>query len=450
MRTFPDGFLWGAATSAYQIEGSPEADGKGESTWDRFAHLSGTILDGSTGDVACDHYRRWQEDVAVMADLGLKAYRFSVSWPRIQPTGRGPANSAGLDFYDRLVDGLLEAGIEPVVTLDHWDLPLALEDAGGWTERTTAAAFADYAAIVAGRLGDRVRRWITHNEPWVVAHRGYLDGTKPPGRTDGAAKVLASHHLLLSHGLAVPAIRAAVPDGEVGITLNLSPVVAASDDPADRDAERRFDGDLNRWYLDPLSGFGYPPDVVGDYSAAGWLPAGLDFVHDGDVETIEAPTDFLGVNYYERHIMRSIHAVEPVEVEIPADAEITEMGWEVYPLGLADILVRVYHDYRPSKIYVTENGCSYLDAPGPDGAIHDERRVRFLDGHLAAAGDAIDAGVPLGGYFVWSILDNYEWTFGYTQRFGIVWVDYDTQERVLKDSALWYRDVIARNGLPAA
>ena len=446
---FPDDFLWGAATSAYQIEGSPDADGKGVSTWDEFTHRGGTIIDGSNGDVACDHYRLWRDDVALMARLGLRAYRFSVSWPRIQPAGTGHVNQDGLDFYDRLVDELLGNGIEPMLTLDHWDLPLVLEESGGWPDRNTAEAFADYAAVVADRLGDRVTKWITHNEPWVVAKRGYLLGDKAPGRHDGEASVRASHHLLLSHGLAVAAIRSVAPTVEVGITLNLSPVVAASNDSGDLDAARRIDGDLNRWYLDPLYGEGYPADVIGDFVRAGWLPHGLDFIRETDLETIAVPTDFLGVNYYTREIAADPEASEPVAVVIPPGAEVTDMGWEVYPQGLTDLLSRVEGDYHPDRVYVTENGCSYFDGPGDDGKIHDARRVRFLHDHLKAAAAALSAGVPLAGYFAWSLLDNFEWALGYTQRFGLVWVDFDTQERLVKDSALWYRDVIAAGGVPA-
>jgi beta-glucosidase len=445
---FPDGFLWGAATAAYQIEGSPEADGKGPSTWDEFAHRGGTIVDGSTGDVACDHYRLWRDDVALMAGLGLQAYRFSVSWPRIQPTGTGHVNQAGLDFYDRLVDELLASGIEPMLTLNHWDLPLVLEEAGGWPQRNTAEAFADYAAVVADRLGDRVSKWVTHNEPWVVATRGYLLGDKAPGRHDGAAAVRASHHLLVGHGLAVGAIRSVATSAEVGITLNLSPVVAASSDSTDVDAARRIDGDLNRWYLDPLYGNGYPEDVIGDLARAGRLPHGFDFLRDGDLETISIPTDFLGVNYYTRQIATGPETPDEAADLIPPDAEITDMGWEVYPEGLTDILLRVAGDYHPARVYVTENGCSYFDGPGDDGRIHDSRRVRYLHDHLKAAAVAMAAGVPLAGYFVWSLLDNFEWALGYTQRFGVVWVDYETQERIPKDSALWYRDAIAAGGVP--
>ena len=444
---FPNGFVWGAATSAYQIEGSPEADGKGPSIWDTFTTVPGAIEDASSGGIACDHYRRWASDVDVMAELGLGAYRFSVSWPRVISDGIGAVNHAGLDFYDRLVDRLLERGIEPWATLYHWDLPQALDDRGGWPSRDTAYAFAEYATVVADRLGDRVKRWVTINEPWVVSKRGYLYGDKAPGHRDGKEAVLAAHHLLVAHGLAVQAIRRAWSDAYVGITLNLTPVVAASDHLADREAARRFDGDANRWFLDPLSGRGYPIDVLRDYDEAGWLDDERDLGGDADSVLISEPTDFLGVNYYERTIVGDPNRTEHATIAVPPDAQVTEMGWEVYPVGLADLLVDLANRYSPASIVVTENGCSYGDSPGNDGRIHDQRRIDYLRGHLAAAHEAIRGGVPLDGYFVWSLMDNFEWARGYRQRFGLVWVDFDTQARVPKDSALWYRRVVEANGL---
>lgn len=444
---FPDGFVWGVATSAYQIEGSPEADGKGASIWDTFTRRPGTIEDGTNGDVACDHYRRWESDVDLMADLGLGAYRFSVSWPRVLPDGTGVVNDAGLGFYDRLVDRLLERGIEPWVTLYHWDLPQVLQDRGGWPSRATAEAFAEYAGVVAERLGDRVRRWITLNEPWVIAQRGYLHGDKAPGHNDAVAAVDASHHLMVGHGLATERIRGASPGARIGITLNLTPVVAVSEHPDDREAARRFDGDVNRWFLDPLFGRGYPDDVLRDRADAGWLEGGAAIDSPSDHDLISNPQDFLGVNYYERTVVGHRPGDDrPVKV-IPPEAEVTEMGWEVYPQGLTDLLVGITRDYRPASIVITENGCSFGDGPGVDGHIHDERRIAFLTGHIEAANRSIQAGVPIDGYFVWSLMDNFEWARGYRQRFGLVWVDFETQQRIPKDSAEWYRGIVSANGL---
>jgi beta-glucosidase len=445
---FPPGFVWGTATSSYQIEGSPSADGKGPSIWDTFTRRPGAIEDATSGDVACDHYRLWQSDVDLMAELGLGAYRFSVSWPRVLPNGDGAANAAGLDFYDRLVDRLLERGIEPWVTLYHWDLPDALQDRGGWPARATARAFATYAGIVADRLGDRVGRWITINEPWVVAKRGHFHGDKAPGHHSGEEAVLASHHLLLGHGLAVRAIREVAPAAQIGITLNLTPTVPASTDAADIEAARRFDGDANRWFLDPVFGRGYPDDVLRDYADAGWLDRGVSLESPSDHDVIAARHDFLGVNYYERTIVRDQGDGVPAKV-VPANADLTDMGWEVYPRGLTDLLVDLNRRYQPESIVITENGCSFSDAPSDDGRVHDQRRISFLRGHLLAAHEAVGAGVPLDGYFAWSFMDNFEWARGYRQRFGLVWVDFETQARIPKDSAAWYRAVVSANGLVA-
>jgi beta-glucosidase len=450
--TFPKGFVWGAATSAYQIEGATRADGRGESIWDRFAATPSKIDDASNGDVACDHYHRWAEDVALMKRLGLHAYRFSVAWPRVYPEGRGALNGRGLDFYSRLVDALLAHGIEPFATLYHWDLPQALQDRGGWANRAVADAFVDYADAVTRKLGDRVRHWITHNEPWCSSMLGYQIGKHAPGIRDWRMALPASHHLLLSHGLAVPVIRRNARSAQVGITLNLTPSVPASPSPEDQDATRHFDGYFNRWFLDPVLRGAYPRDVVADYVERGYLDAGgMTFVRPGDLQAIAAPTDFLGVNYYNRTVVRSDRVPEeknlPRTVNLAPESEWTEMGWEVYPDGLFDILHRVHVDYGVSKIYVTENGASYSDAPDAAGRVADLRRLNFVRDHLRAGHRAIQAGVPLAGYFLWSLLDNYEWERGYTQRFGMTWVDYPTQRRIPKDSALWYRDVIERNAL---
>jgi beta-glucosidase len=451
---FPAGFLWGTATASYQIEGAVHEDGRGESIWDRFSHTPGTILDGSTGDVACDHYHRWREDIGLMKELGLRAYRFSIAWPRILPHGRGPVNQAGLDFYSRLVDGLLAAGITPFATLYHWDLPQTLQDAGGWPDRATAEAFVEYADVTSRALGDRVKHWITHNEPWCVSILSHQIGEHAPGWHDWPAALAAAHHVLLSHGWAVPVLRQNSPDAEVGITLNFTPATPASDSPSDVAAARWFDGFFNRWFADPIYRGAYPENMVAAYTAEGHLPAGGPaFVHSGDLKAIATPIDFLGVNYYTRGVIgnpgEAAAAPTPAQTEA-ANAEHTEMGWEVYPAGLRDLLVRLETDYHPGKLYVTENGASYSDGPGANGRVPDERRRRYLRDHFAAAKQAIDAGVPLAGYFVWSLMDNFEWAKGYTQRFGIVWVDYGTQQRTPKDSALWYAQVIAANGLDPA
>jgi beta-glucosidase len=450
MRQFPPDFLWGVATSSYQIEGATTADGRGESIWDRFCDTPGKIADGTDGSVACDHYRRWREDVELMRWLGIKAYRFSIAWPRVMPTGRGRVNLAGLDFYSRLVDGLLGAGIEPVVTLYHWDLPQALDDQGGWPARDTVSAFVEYADQVSRVLGDRVKRWITHNEPWCISVLGYATGEHAPGHKSWGEALATAHHLLVSHGQAVPVLRANVKDAEVGITLNLVPAQPASPSAADQDACRAFDGAFNRWYLDPLHGRGYPKDVIADHVAAGRLPSDtLGFVRPGDLETIATPTDFLGVNYYSRGIIRSDRIPESQNAPrtVHAEQERTDMDWEVYARGLTDLLVRLHEDYQPPRIYITENGAAYATGPDADGRVRDAKRVHYLRTHLEASLDAIQRGVPLGGYFAWSLLDNFEWAYGYQKRFGLVFVDYATQKRIPKDSAHLYRAVVARNGL---
>jgi beta-glucosidase len=444
---FPSDFVWGTATSSYQIEGAISADGRGESIWDRFCRRPGAILDGSNADVACDHYHRFRDDVAVMRDLGIRAYRFSIAWPRIFPRGRGQVSAAGLDFYSRLVDCLLENGITPFPTLYHWDLPQALQDEGGWAKRETAEAFVGYAEAVARRLGDRVSRWITHNEPWCISLLSHQLGKHAPGITDWPTALAVAHHVLLSHGWAVPVIRRECRGAEVGITLNFEPSVAASGSAADRNAARHDDGSFNRWFLDPVFGRRYPADMVADYAAAGHIPAsGVPAVRDGDFEAIAVPTDFLGVNYYTRKISRATIPEaqnDPPTVIGAPDSERTTMGWEVHEQTFYELLCRIHFDYRPKRIYVTENGSAWTDTVSPDGRVHDARRTAYLRGHLAAVGRAALAGAPMAGYFAWSLLDNFEWERGYTQRFGIVRVDYDTQKRTPKDSALYYRDVIA-------
>jgi beta-glucosidase len=446
---FPAGFLWGAATAAYQIEGAWDADGKGESIWDRFAHTPGRIKDGSTGDIACDHYHRWREDTALMQNLGLRAYRFSIAWPRILPEGRGQPNQRGLDFYSRLVDALLERDIVPFATLYHWDLPQALEDAGGWPARATAEAFCEYADLVSRRLGDRVKHWITLNEPRCFCALGYHLGIHAPGTEDARMALAAAHHALLAHGLALPVLRHNSPGAQVGITLDVSPAVPASPSAADMDAARRHDGMFNRWFLDPLYGRGYPADIVEAYLAEGSLPpSGLWFVRPGDMRVIAAPANFLGINYYSRTVTRSDRI--PEAQNLPpnvAPLPTTDHGWEIYPQGLYEMLARLHFAYRPARLYVTENGACYVDRPDSAGHVRDERRRAYLRDHFAAAHRAIAAGVPLAGYFVWSLFDNFEWAEGLSDRFGIVYVDFERLRRTPKASAQWFRDVIARNAV---
>lgn len=429
---FPRDFLWGTATASYQIEGAWNEDGKGESIWDRFSHTPGHIINGDTGDVAADHYHRWLEDIELLKWLGAPGYRFSIAWPRILPEGTGTVNTCGLDFYSRLVDGLLEAGLEPVVTLYHWDLPQALQDRGGWTSRKTSQAFADYAGVVTRSLGDRVRIWATLNEPHISAVLGYRLGIHAPGHTSLEESLAAAHHLLLGHGLALPAIRANSPQAEAGIVLNLTPAYPASDDPADLDLARFMDGDVNRWHMDPLCGRGYPQDMVEDYQA------GLEMVRPGDLEIIARPVDFLGINLYSRQVARSPQAQAPQTTF--RGEELTDMGWEVYPPIVTDVLTRVHREYGFPGLYITENGAACADEIGPDGEVHDPQRISYLERHFQAAADAIASGVPLKGYMVWSLMDNFEWSFGYAKRFGLVYVDYPTQRRAPKDSALWLKN----------
>ncbi|MFI5955959.1 GH1 family beta-glucosidase [Cryptosporangium sp. NPDC051539] len=439
MEHLPPDFVWGVATAAYQIEGAVDTDGRSPSIWDTFGRIPGAIANGDTGDVACDHYHRWPEDLRLIRELGVDAYRFSVAWPRVIPTGTGPVNPAGLAFYDRLVDELLAAGIRPFVTLYHWDLPQVLQDKGGWPARDTAQAFADYAAVVAGALGDRVTDWCTINEPLCVAWIGHLEGRMAPGFTDLRQAVDASHHVLLGHGLATEAVRAsASAPASVGIVLNLSPVDPATDSEADAAAAARADGHTNRWWLDPLYGRGYPQDMVELY---GTEPPVLD----GDLETIAAPTDYLGVNYYFRGVVAD-DPEGPVpharQLDVLPGARYTAMDWEIYPAGLDRILTRVWEDYRPPRLYVTEQGSAWPDVVDADGGIEDKDRIDFLEQHLEAIDAAVAAGVPLAGYFVWSLLDNLEWAYGYEKRFGLVHVDYATQKRTMKASGRRYAEIL--------
>ncbi|MBK7450040.1 MAG: beta-glucosidase [Anaerolineales bacterium] len=439
---FPGDFVWGAATASYQIEGGWNEDGRGESIWDRFSHTPGKVLNGDTGDVACDHYHHWEDDLKMIKALGLKAYRFSVAWPRVLPSGSGAISETGLDFYSRLVDGLLKLDIEPYVTLYHWDLPQKLQDAGGWSARETVDAFVEYADLVSRALGDRVKNWITLNEPWVSAFLGYEIGHHAPGHTNLTEALAAAHHLLLAHGRAVPVIRNNSRGSNVGITLNLAPHYPASTSVPDRDAAVWGDGYLNRWFLDPLVGRGYPQDMVRHHGTD------MAFLKSGDLETIAAPLDFIGINYYTRNISRSekIAEAENAPQTEFRGSEITEMDWEVFPEGLYKILGRLYFDYDFHAIHITENGAAFDDQV-VNGEVDDPARLSYIKRHLEQVHRAIEAGIPVKGYFAWSLMDNFEWAFGYSKRFGLVYVDYQTQTRILKSSAKWYRDVIQKNGI---
>ncbi|PBC71746.1 beta-glucosidase [Streptomyces sp. TLI_235] len=437
LNALPDDFVWGAATSAYQIEGAVDEDGRAPSIWDTFSHTPGKIDHGDHGDTACDHYHRYSEDIGLMKRLGLGAYRFSVAWPRVVPQADGRVNAEGLAFYDRLVDGLLEAGITPHGTLYHWDLPQAQQDRGGWPERATAERFGEYAAVVADRLGDRVKHWATLNEPLCSSWIGHLEGTMAPGWTDLTAAVRTSYHLHLGHGYAVQALRAAHPDVQVGIVNNLSPIIPASDSEADRLAAVRADGHINRWWLDPVLGRGYPEDMVKLYDVE--LP-----VRDGDMELISAPLDWIGLNYYFRQFVQD-DPTGPVPQFRQAPGrndEHTAMGWEVDADGIHQLLMRLTEEYGVRRIYITENGSAYRDTVTADGRIEDTERTAYLEGHLAACARAVAKGAPLAGYFAWSLLDNFEWAYGYDKRFGLVHVDYDTQQRTVKASGERYAELI--------
>jgi beta-glucosidase len=433
--SFPPGFRFGAATAAYQIEGAAHEDGRGDSIWDTFCRIPGAILNGDTGDVACDHYHRWEQDLELMAQLGLESYRFSISWPRVQPDGAGPLNPAGVRFYRRLVEGLLDRGIEPIATLYHWDLPQPLQDAGGWASRATADRFAAYAGHMARELGDLVGTWITHNEPWVVSFVGHVQGRFAPGIRDWPTALAVAHHVLLSHGMAVEAL-----PGKVGITLNLAPIHPAG--PGDEAAARIQDGHLNRWFLDPVLRGAYPEDMVALYEEH---VGPLAVVQDGDLAVIARPIDFLGVNYYFLARVSEAPDEQPLGVaQVRGRGPLTAMGWEVEPEGLYELLVRLRDDYGPIPIAITENGAAYDDPPPSDGLVSDPQRLAYLQGHIDAVARAIDAGVDVRRYLAWSLMDNFEWASGYSKRFGIVHVDYETQRRTLKSSGAWYRDLIAR------
>ncbi|MEU4540805.1 GH1 family beta-glucosidase [Streptosporangium sp. NPDC023825] len=455
---FPTNFVWGAATSAYQIEGAVSEGGRGRSIWDTFVKQPGRVVNGEHADIAIDHYNRYQDDVRMMAELGLGAYRFSVSWPRIQPEGRGAVNQEGIDFYSRLVDELLSRGVDPWVTLYHWDLPQPLEDAGGWPARDTSKRFADYAVAVHEALGDRVRNWSTVNEPWCSAFLGYASGEHAPGRREPDKAVYAAHHLLLAHGLAAQAIRAQRPESVIGGCVNLYAISPQTSSEADQDAARRIDGLQNRFFLDALLKGEYPADVLEDLGR----PAGL--VHDGDMEIISTPLDKLLINYYSRFTVSGTPGGAASAAAAPTDTgspwvgsehvsfveggrPVTAMGWEIDHSGLLEILHRLAAEYPRVPLVISENGAAFDDVVGSDGVVHDRDRVDYIDAHLRTCHAAIEAGIPLEGYFAWSLMDNFEWAWGYGKRFGLVHVDYETQARVPKESALWYAGTIRRGGL---
>ncbi len=435
----PADFSWGVATSSFQIEGAATADGKGPSIWDDFCRTPNAIDGGDTGVQACDSYHRWPEDLALIKALGVDTYRFSIAWPRIQPSGTGAVNQAGLDYYERLVDDLLAAGVRPFTTLYHWDLPSALQHEGGWMSRDTALRFADFAALVAGRLGDRITDWVTVNEPLCSAWIGHLEGRMAPGIRDLRSAVHASHHLLLGHGLAAQAVRdTAAGTPSVGIVLNLSPCEPASDAVADIQAAERADGHINRWWLDPLHGRGYPADMVDTYGIE--LP-----LRDGDLEVIAAPVDFLGVNFYFRQKIAADSTVATLgftQVSVPG-AVTTGLDWEVHAAGLENVLLRVSKEYHPQALYVTENGSAWPDVPDAEGYVHDVQRTAYLCDHIEATASAAAQGAPVRGYFAWSLMDNFEWAYGYWPRFGLAYTDYQTQRRTMKLSGNTYAQLIA-------
>jgi beta-glucosidase len=464
---FPPGFVWGSATASYQVEGAVDADGRTPSIWDTFARTPGKVLGGDTGDVACDQYHQYPADIAVMKQIGLQAYRFSTAWPRIQPGGKGPVSRSGLDYYNRLVDALLDAGITPLVTVYHWDLPQELEDAGGWPARDTAHRFAEFAGIVATELGDRVPMFTTLNEPWCSAYLGYGNGVHAPGRTERLAPVRAVHHLLLGHGLASRVIREAAPNAQVSITLNPTVVRPANyftnggngdigNNDGTIDAVRRVDGITNRIFHGPLFDGVYPADVVADLADI----TDFSFVEPGDLERIKAPIEFLGINYYQPTYVAdpssgefadapslggAFPGSEDVKVIQPPGKR-TGQDWTIDPSGLSELLLRFHSEYPSLPLVVTENGSAWPDAVSEDGRVHDADRTEFMAGHLNAVLDAVAGGADVRGYFAWSLLDNYEWAYGYSQRFGIVWVDFESQERIVKDSGRFFGRVITQAG----
>jgi len=437
--TFPKDFVWGTATSSYQIEGGSLDYGRGECIWHRFSHTEGKVHKGHTGDIACDHIHRYEDDVKLMSDLGVGAYRFSVAWARVLPEGLGNVNEQGLDFYDRLVDSLLNANINPYITLYHWDLPQALQDKGGWENPESIEWYSNYVDLMTRTLGDRIGEWTTFNEPFVVSMVGNLFGAHAPGKQDSVAAYTVAHHLMLSHGAAVPIIRNNVENAKVGITLDQTYSMPASDTPEDRLAARRFAAFHNDWFNDPVFRGTYPADLLARLEPQGVFK-NIDL---SEISKACVPIDFLGVNYYTRNVMKAtdepLLGFEQIKVE---GAEHTAMGWEVYPDGLLHTLLYLHNAYYPPKIFITENGCAYDDPAPVDGRVKDSKRVDYYRLHLDAVSRAIDLGVPMGGYYAWSLMDNFEWAEGYDKRFGMVYVDFETQERIPKDSALYFRDRI--------
>ena len=446
---FPENFLWGTATSSYQIEGAHDVDGKGPSVWDVFSQVKGNIKNEDSGNIACNHYHLWKEDIVLMKKLGVKAYRFSISWPRIFPSGwEVKANHMGLDFYDRLVDELLLNDIIPFITLNHWDIPQGLEDSGGWNERWMVNEFIKYGYHVSAKLGDRVKKWITHNEPWCISYLGYISGQFPPGiKNDWTKSLCTAHHLLLSHGKVIPEIKSNSKNCHVGITLNLNTVTPASKSHYDQKASKFYDDGFNRLFLDPLYRSQYPESFIETLIEKGHIMSNsLDFIKHDDLKVISTKTDFLGVNYYSRAVIRNEEVDEnenqPTSVTI---GPTTDFGWEVYPLGIYDLLIRLKNDYNIKRIYITENGCSYGDMPNKHNEVVDSRRIEYHDTHLHEIQRAIQDKVNCEGYFAWSFMDNFEWAEGYSQRFGLVWVDFETQERIPKESYYWYKRYIEKN-----
>ena len=444
---FPKDFLWGTATASYQIEGAVNEDGRGETIWDRFSHTPGKVYKNQNGDIACEHYHRYREDIRLMKAIGLKSYRFSIAWARIYPSGSGKINPAGIDFYQRLVDELLGSGIVPMITLYHWDLPQILQDKGGWGQRDTVKYFLDFAGTIFGALCDRVQLWITHNEPWVAAYVGHKTGDHAPGVRDAETALQVSHHLLLSHAQAVQLFQEyKKADGQIGITLNIAPAYPDTDSPEDEQAAQYYDGYQNRWFLDPIFKGQYPEDMLELYRQRYEAPR----IESEDLEDFKkSRVDFLGVNYYMRKILRRPERQNELFAELRPDYQgvrFTEMDWEVYPDGLYSLLTRIQKDYDPPALYVTENGIACRDLQSENGQIRDDERISYLRDHFSAAHKAIQAGVKLKGYYVWSLIDNFEWAHGYSKRFGVVYVDYDTQARILKESAHWYREVINNSG----
>jgi len=431
---FPHNFLWGAASAAYQVEGAWNEDGKGESIWDRFSHTPGKINDGNTADIACDHYHRYEEDIALMRQLGLKAYRFSTAWSRVLPNGRGRINSKGLDFYDRLVDRLCAANIEPLLTLYHWDLPQALQDEGGWENRNTAHAFADYTALMLKRLGDRVNYWTTFNEPSVITFIGYLTGEHAPGFKDRRMAYQVAHHLMLAHGLGMQTIRAIKPDANAGIVLNLWMAEPASNSAEDLAAANKFWDENETLFLDPLFKGHYPPAVYD------MLGKNMPNIQDGDMALIAQKMDYVGINYYSRNVLSAKGKVEKIE-----GSEYTEMGWEVCAPALRRMLVKINSEYNLPPIYITENGVAFKDEVSADGKIHDPRRIDYLKQHFIQTRLAMLDGVDVRGYMVWSLMDNFEWGHGFSKRFGLAYTDYTTQKRIIKDSGEWYAEAVRKN-----